>query len=169
MTPTPAPTESGAAAREKAFSHLAYITLGTGLGCGLILSDGLFRGTSGYAGELGHTVVEPGGRQCACGATGCAETRISATGIVQTAREANVSGDISTAVAIYKSAMQGNVTARAVFEETGRYLGMVCSNLMNLLNPQAIVIGGGVMAASRPSVGCDSGGGAASRIHSIGP
>ena len=131
----------------KGLHHLAYITLGTGLGCGLILSDALFRGTSGYAGELGHTVVEPGGRQCACGATGCVETRISAVGVVQTARDMKVSGDISTAAAIYKSAMQGNVTARAVFEETGRYLGMVCANLMNLLNPQAIVIGGGVMAA----------------------
>jgi glucokinase len=131
----------------KGLHHLAYITLGTGLGCGLILSDALFRGTSGYAGELGHTVVETGGRQCACGATGCVETRISAVGIVQTARDLKVSGDISTSEAIYKSAMQGNVTARAVFEETGRYLGMVCANLMNLLNPQAIVIGGGVMAA----------------------
>ena len=132
----------------KGLHHLAYITLGTGLGCGLILSDALFRGTSGYAGELGHTVVEPGGRQCACGARGCVETLISATGIVQTARDAKVSGDISTAEAIYKSAMQGNGAARAVFEETGRYLGMVCANLMNLLNPQAIVIGGGVMAAT---------------------
>jgi glucokinase len=131
----------------KGLHHLAYITLGTGLGCGLILSDALLRGTSGYAGELGHTVVETGGRQCACGATGCVETRISAIGIVQTARDLKVSGDISTAEAIYKSAMQGDVTARAVFEETGRYLGMVCANLMNLLNPQAIVIGGGVMAA----------------------
>ena len=131
----------------KGLHHLAYITLGTGLGCGLILSHALFRGTSGYAGELGHTVVEPGGRQCACGATGCVETGISAVGVVQTARDMKVSGDISTAAAIYKSAMQGNVTARAVFQETRRYLGMVCANLMNLLNPQAIVIGGGVMAA----------------------
>ncbi len=60
-------------------------------------------------------------------------------------------------------------TARAVFEETGRYLGMVCANLMNLLNPQAIVIGGGVMAAGDLLLDADSGGGAASRIPSIGP
>lgn len=131
----------------KGLQHLAYITLGTGLGCGLILSEQLFRGTSGYAGELGHTVVEPGGRQCACGATGCIETRVSATGIVQTAREANVPGDISSAAAICNAAVQGNKAARAVFEETGRYLGMLCSNLINLLNPQAIVLAGGVMAS----------------------
>jgi glucokinase len=131
----------------KGLQHLAFITLGTGLGCGLILSERLFRGTSGYAGELGHTVVEPGGRPCACGATGCIETRVSATGIVQTAQESNVSGDITSAEAIYNSAIQGHKGAISVFEETGKYLGMVCANLMNLLNPQAIVIGGGVMAA----------------------
>ena len=131
----------------KGLEHMAYVTLGTGLGCGLILSRTLFRGISGYAGELGHTVLEPDGRPCACGARGCIETRVSATGIVQTAREANVGGDISTAEAIYKSAMEGDRAARSVFEETGRYLGKACANLMNLLNPQAIVIGGGVMAS----------------------
>ena len=131
----------------KGLDHMAYITLGTGLGCVLILSRGLFRGASGYAGELGHTVVEPGGRRCACGATGCLETRVSGPGIVQTAQEANFSGELSSAETIYNAAMQGNVAAKAVFEETGRYLGMACANLMNLLNPQAIVIGGGVMAS----------------------
>ena len=131
----------------KGLQNMAYVTLGTGLGCGLILSEQLFRGTSGYAGELGHTVVEPDGRQCACGAKGCIETRVSATGIVQTAREANTPGDTSSAESIFTAAMQGNKAARAVFEETGRYLGMVCANLINLLNPQAIVMGGGVMAS----------------------
>ena len=131
----------------KGLQHIAFITLGTGLGCGLILSDGLFRGASGYAGELGHTVVEPAGRQCDCGSTGCIETRISGPGIVQTAREKGVSGDISTSESIWAAAMQGNEGAKAVFAETGHYLGMVCANLINLLNPQAIVIGGGVMAS----------------------
>ena len=63
-------------------------------------------------------------------------------------REMRICGDISTAEAIYKAAMQGDKIAIAVFEETGRYLGMACANLMNLLNPEAIVIGGGVMASS---------------------
>jgi glucokinase len=131
----------------KGLEHLAYITLGTGLGCGLILSGALFRGRSGYAGELGHTVIESDGRLCACGARGCLETRVSATGIVKTAEEAHVPGDISSAEAIYKEAIRGNRAARAVFEETGHYLGKACANLMNLLNPQAIVVGGGVMAS----------------------
>lgn len=131
----------------KGCAHIAYVTLGTGLGCGLILSGKLFRGTSGYAGELGHTVVEPGGRRCACGAVGCLETRVSATGIVQTAREAKVPGDTSSAESIYNAAVQGDAAARAVFEDTGRFLGFACANLINLLNPQAIVVGGGVMAS----------------------
>jgi len=131
----------------RGLQHMAYISLGTGLGCGLMLSDSLFRGASGYAGELGHTVVEPAGRHCDCGATGCVETRVSARGIIQTARERGLSGDISSAQAIYAAAMQGNPEAKAVFVETGRYLGMVCANLIDLLNLQAIVIGGGVMAS----------------------
>jgi glucokinase len=136
-----------AAGAGKGLQHMAYVTLGTGLGCGLVLSGALFRGVSGYAGELGHTAVEPGGRLCACGARGCLETRVSAPGIVQTAREMNVSGDISTAESIYTAAMQGNPGARSVFEETGRYLGIACANLINLLNLETIVIGGGVMAS----------------------
>jgi glucokinase len=130
----------------KGLQHMAYITLGTGLGCGLILSESLFRGASGYAGELGHTVVEPAGRLCSCGATGCIETRVSGPGVVQTAKEKGILGD-TTAASIYSAAMEDNEAAKAVFEETGRYLGMTCSNLINLLNLQAIVVGGGVMAA----------------------
>jgi glucokinase len=131
----------------KGLQHMAFVTLGTGLGCGLILSEALFRGASGYAGELGHTVVEPEGRKCDCGAMGCIETRVSGPGIVRTAREKQVSGDISTAESIYTAALNGNEGAKAVFEETGRYLGMVCANVINLLNLQAIIIGGGVMAS----------------------
>jgi glucokinase len=126
---------------------MVYITLGTGLGCELILSRALFRGASGYAGELGHTLIEENGRLCACGSRGCLETRVSATGIVQTAHDANLSGDISTAQDLYTRAIQGDREAQAVFEETGHWLGKACAHLMNVLNPQAIVVGGGVMAS----------------------
>ena len=136
-----------AAGAGKGLQHMAYITLGTGLGCGLILSGTLFHGFSGYAGEFGHTVVELDGRPCACGAVGCLETRVSAKGIVQTAREANFGTGDFTAEDIYNAAIHGDKTAMGVFQETGRYLGMACANLINLLNPQAIVIGGGVMAS----------------------
>jgi glucokinase len=107
----------------------------------------MFRGASGYAGEFGHTIVEPNGRPCACGSHGCLETRVSATGIMQTARESNIGHEISSAEDLYEAAMRGNSVARAIFEDTGRYLGVACSNLINLLNPEAIVVGGGVMAS----------------------
>lgn len=127
--------------------HMAYITIGTGLGCGLVLGGHMFRGTSGYAGELGHTVVEPRGRPCACGSHGCLETRVSATGIVLTAREMNAANDNTTAESLYEAATKGDRTAQSIFEETGRYLGIACANLINLLNIEAIVVGGGVMAS----------------------
>src|SRR5262245_5608356 len=62
--------------------HMAYITIGTGFGCGIVLHGQLYRGASGYAGELGHTVIEANGRPCLCGSRGCVETRVSATAMV---------------------------------------------------------------------------------------
>jgi glucokinase len=136
----------------KRMRNMAYITIGTGLGCGLVLDEHMFRGTSGYAGELGHVVIQPEGRRCACGSHGCLETLVSATGIVQTARDAGISG-VTTAGALYESAMQGDSEARAVFQETGRFLGIACSNLINLLNLEGIVVGGGVMASGELLLG----------------
>jgi glucokinase len=140
----------------RGLQHLAYITIGTGLGCGLILHGKLFRGASGYAGELGHTTVELDGRACGCGSRGCLETRVSATAMVLTAREflqndpkgpLNDVRDSLTAKLIYDAAIQGDATAQTVFAETGRFLGIACANLVNFLNPQMIVIGGGVIAS----------------------
>lgn len=136
--------------------HMAYITIGTGLGCGIILHGKLYRGASGYAGELGHTVVEPDGHPCMCGSRGCVETRVSATAMVQTTRELmqthpesllHQNGNPLTAQNVYEAAIRGDLAARTVFEETGRYLGIACSNLINLLNLEMIVIGGGVIAS----------------------
>jgi glucokinase len=136
-----------AAGAGKGLKNMAYLTIGTGLGCGLVLGGQMYRGTSGYAGELGHTVVEQGGRPCACGSQGCLETRVSATGIMLTARDRNVDPSVTSAEVLYDMAINGDATARSIFEDTGRYLGIACSNLMNLLNPEAIVVGGGVMAS----------------------
>jgi glucokinase len=132
--------------------HLAHLTLGTGLGSGVVLNGSLFTGTSGYAAEFGHTVLraKPGrkdeGRLCACGNRGCVEAFVSATGIVTTAKEHGMP-DPLTSEAIYEAAVRGNATAMEVFRETGEYLGIACANLINLLNLELIVIGGGVMAS----------------------
>lgn len=136
--------------------HMAYLSLGTGLGSGLVLNGSLFTGASGYGGEFGHTVIELDGRPCGCGRRGCAETLISATGMVKTALEKMKAAPESllhampeplTSELIYEAAEQGDATAQQVFEETGRYLGVACGNLINLLNLEMIIVGGGVMAS----------------------
>jgi glucokinase len=142
--------------------HMAYLTLGTGLGSGLVLNGSLFTGTSGYGGEFGHTVLNAGSREqitsrlCGCGNRGCAETYVSATGIAITAEDVMKQAPESllheiewplTSEKIYEAAARGDITAQNVFKETGRYLGIACANLINLLNLEMIIIGGGVMAA----------------------
>jgi glucokinase len=132
--------------------HMAYVTLGTGLGAGIIVDGKILQGASGYAGELGHTVIEPDGRLCACGKRGCLETIVSATGIVATARE-RMKMEPASAVKVFDAAMQGDEGAKDVFRYTGRYLGLACANLMNLFNLEVIIIGGGVLAAGEVLLG----------------
>jgi glucokinase len=129
----------------RGLQYMAYLTIGTGLGCGLVLSGALYRGAAGYAGEMGHVHIEPNGRACACGSIGCLETRVSAPGLIVTARERGL--EVFTAEAVYNAAMKGNEAALAAFDDTGRFLGIACADLINLLNLEMIVIGGGVMAA----------------------
>jgi glucokinase len=142
--------------------HIAHLTLGTGLGSGFVLNGSLFTGASGYGGEFGHTILNAGtskqntGRLCWCGNDGCVETFVSGTGIVLTAeammRDAPDSRlhDLAwplTSEKIYDVAVRGDAIARDVFEQTAWYLGVACANLINLLNLEMIIIGGGVMAA----------------------
>lgn len=142
--------------------HMAHLTLGTGLGSGLVLNGSLYTGASGFGGEFGHTVlnasssIDNSGRLCACGNRGCVETFVSSTGIVLTAEEMMANAPESllhdvkrplTSEQIYAVALRGDVTAQEVFRMTGRYLGIACVNLINLLNLEMIVIGGGVMGA----------------------
>ncbi len=141
--------------------HMAYLTLGTGLGSGLILNGSLYRGASGYGGEFGHTLLYVNGRLCGCGKHGCVETLVSATGMVTTAHEllSKAAGSALhglkplTAEKIYEAAVQGDPVAHETFAETGRWLGIACANLINLLNPEMIVVGGGVMASGEMLLG----------------
>jgi glucokinase len=146
--------------------HMVFLTLGTGLGSGLVLNGKLYTGTSGYGGELGHTIINPQGRQCACGRRGCLETVVSGTGIVATAREKMKPEEAQTAEMVFEAALRGDAAARWVFQETGRWLGIACANLINLLNPEVIVVGGGVMASGElllePAI-------ASARVHAFGP
>ena len=140
-------------------SHMICLTIGTGLGSGIVVDGQLYAGATGYGAEAGHIVLDPKGRPCGCGGRGCLETVVSATGIVALARERMEAGEPSalvveagrrqelTAKAVLEAAVGGDLLARTVYAEVGRCLGIACASLINLLSPQTIVIGGGVSAA----------------------
>lgn len=137
-------------------THMICLTVGTGLGSGLIVKGQLYGGARGYGVEAGHMVIEPDGRRCGCGSHGCLETIVSATGIVALAREGiaagrttslPASGENLTAKRILDAAEAGDALAESVYLAVGRALGIACATLINLLGPDSIVIGGGVSAA----------------------
>ena len=132
--------------------NVICITLGTGVGAGIILDGKLWRGTFGTAGELGHTTFDPfNGPECKCGNRGCLEMYASATAIVRMARDLLSSHHDSilrdqdlTAAKVYEAGIQGDGLALEIFRTAGAYLGVGIANLINILGPEVIVIGGGV-------------------------
>jgi glucokinase len=127
------------------------ITLGTGVGGGLILNGQPFRGKDGTAGEVGHICVEAQGEPCGCGGRGCLEQYASATAIVRMAKEAGL--DVQSSLDVFVAATQGDAASVSVFERMGSYLGIGVASLINILNPEMIVIGGGVSAALELFIG----------------
>src|SRR5437764_6052319 len=135
---------------------LVCVTLGTGVGGGIILDGKLWRGVNDSAAEIGHMCVDPfGGVACLCGSRGCLEVYASATAIVRMAREGkpryqdsllDKSEDL-TAEDVYRAGIKGDELALEVFRRMGVYLGIGLANLINILNPEMIVIGGGVVNA----------------------
>ena len=129
------------------------VTLGTGVGGGIILDGKLWRGSHGSGGEIGHTTVDPfSGLKCKCGNTGCLELFASATAIVRMTRETlslfpetSLKSDELTAEKVYDAGQKGDELALAVFKRFGMYLGIGLANLINLIDPQIIVITGGVV------------------------
>ena len=145
------------AARDAA--AMAMITLGTGIGGAIILNDKIFYGMSGMAGEFGHVTIEPNGVPCGCGNHGCAERYASATAVVRMAREAIVRGDAPdlaqaansdpdfSAKSVYDLAMKGDAAAQRIFTRFGEALGILLADLVNVLDLDMFVIGGGVVSA----------------------
>jgi glucokinase len=139
--------------------NMAMITLGTGIGGAIILNGKIFYGMNGMAGEFGHVTIEPNGVPCGCGNHGCAERYASATAIVRMAREAVESGNAPalarlagsdaefSAQSIYELAIQGNEDAQRIFLRFGQVLGIMLAGLVNVLNLNMFVIGGGVLSA----------------------
>jgi glucokinase len=139
--------------------NMAMITLGTGIGGAIVLNGKIFYGMNGMAGEFGHVTVEPDGVPCGCGNHGCAERYASATAVVRMAREAIAAGQAPglakaansdpefSARSIYNLAIQGDPDARRIFHRFGQVLGILLAGLINVLNMDMFVIGGGVASA----------------------
>jgi len=142
----------------KGMKEFIVITLGTGLGSGVVVDGKLVYGSDGFAGEIGHTVYDPNGRQCGCGRKGCLETYASATGIKRTVMEllAN-SNDESTlrdvsfnkleSKMIFEAALQGDKIAKKAFEYTGKVLGLKLADAVAVTSPEAIILFGGLALA----------------------
>lgn len=142
----------------KGKKHFIMITLGTGVGSGIVINGEVLYGSDGFAGELGHTcAVRRNGRLCGCGKTGCLETYCSATGVARTAREwlaaTNEESKLRslneiTSKDVYDAAKEGDALALRIFEYTGRLLGEKLSDFIAFSAPEAIVLFGG-LARSR--------------------
>lgn len=139
---------------------VVFVTLGTGVGGGIIAGGRLIHGVAGAAGELGHITVNPEGYDCTCGKKGCLETVASATGVVRLARDfseeyagdSNLKtiiddGQLITAKDVFDLAKENDELAVKVVDKVSYYLGLACGSVANVLNPSTIVIGGGVSHA----------------------
>ena len=135
-------------------SNLVYIKLGVGVGSGLIVNDQVFRGTGGTAGEIGHTAIDPNGPPCRCGNLGCMESYVGVPALLELAKSKlsqypksdlnNTKISIDTIIA---GVQELDPLALEVVREAGKYLGISISNLLNLVNPEIIVLGGDLIQA----------------------
>lgn len=142
----------------KGMKDFIVITLGTGLGSGIVANGELIYGHDGFAGEIGHTIVDPNGRQCGCGRRGCLETYASASGICRTVEELirttstpselrEIGNEKLTSKHIYEAALRKDRLALEAFELTGRYLGLKLADSIAHTSPEAIILFGGLAAA----------------------
>jgi glucokinase len=141
----------------KGTKNMVFITVSTGIGGGAIINGGLFRGSTSNALEIGHITVMKGGPRCGCGNTGCAEALASGTAIMKRAKEA-LESKVETALRDYEEitarevfleAEKGDKVSKDILNESLSYLGIAVANIANTLDPDKIVIGGGVSEAGK--------------------
>jgi glucokinase len=139
----------------RGYSHVVYLTVSTGIGGGIVVDGRVFRGAAGASGEFGHQVLLPeGGPLCDCGNTGCLEALASGRGIAARARLAQANAPEGTAPrwsradltaeVVAEAARAGDLLALRVWQETALYLGLGIANAINILDPDVVVLGGGV-------------------------
>ncbi len=142
----------------KGMKDFIVITLGTGLGSGIVANGDLIYGADGFAGEIGHTIVDPNGRECGCGRKGCLETYASANGIRRTVQELicnstepselrKIDFDDLTSHRVFEAAQAGDRLALEAFEITGKILGRKLADSVAHTSPEAIILFGGLAAA----------------------
>jgi glucokinase len=149
----------------KGCEDVSLVTLGTGIGSGFVAAGRLIRGFSGAGAELGHTIVDPNGPRCGCGLRGCLEQLASGKAIARLAKEA-VASDPDSLILVHagsaetirsenvsQAAAENDETARAVLQKAGRSLGIGLSNVVNLFDPEVIVLGGGLVQIGEPYLG----------------
>jgi glucokinase len=140
----------------RGFQHIVLLTLGTGIGGGIIIDGRLYRGASGGAGELGHLIIEEGGPVCNCGNRGCVEALASGPAIANEAAAALAAGRSPilaglvgegkpTPELVHRAAEGGDAVCREVIERAGYHLGAALTGLLNCFNPQALILGGGLL------------------------
>lgn len=145
------------AGKAKNTENFIAFTIGTGIGSGVVLDGKIYRGTNGIAGELGHSVIKLGGRQCSCGRKGCVDVYASATGLITTTKEAMEAnkeslmwqlseGDIKkvTGITAFKAARQNDKTALEVVNSYIEVLAAAITNIINTFQPDMITIAGGI-------------------------
>ncbi|HEX5882565.1 MAG TPA: ROK family protein [Actinomycetota bacterium] len=137
---------------------LVLVNVGTGIGGGLVLNGQLYHGEHGFAGELGHLIVDPGGDRCACGNRGCLEAMASGSTLGRLGREAAAADpggrlaalaggpDLVTGEVVFAAAAEGDKPALALFERVGHWLGVGIASLVTIFDPDLVVVGGGVAA-----------------------
>lgn len=146
---------AGAARGKK---DVVMLTLGTGVGCGIIIGGKIYSGFNNAAGEFGHTTLVPDGEECKCGARGCYEQYASVTGLIKIAQkkiEENSESKLAERIEegaeldgkfIFDEAHQGDVTALSILEEYRKYVAIGIVNIINIFEPEMVVVGGGISA-----------------------
>ncbi len=127
--------------------NFLYLTISNGVGGAYVADGALQYGATGSAGEVGHTVVVPGGRRCNCGLHGCLEMYAAGPGLVQTYQELGGTATPANGESIAQKAADGEAAALETFELQGHYLGQVIGGACNLLNPEKVILGGGLSLA----------------------
>ena len=135
--------------------HFTYVKVATGVGAGHIVGGEIFRGASGIAGEIGHTMVAPSGRKCRCGLSGCLEAEVGSHAILAKAKERLEAGEPSSLMDVpdfglsdlVAAAQRGDPLATSIISDAGTQLGVALANLVNLMNPARVVLGGRLTSA----------------------